>query len=85
MVGPLLREALWIFSQTQMHASVARIAEVDNHEADAESIITHLTIGEFTHHFNFTFPQQDSWRLLLIPCVEKHHMLTTVHTKISLR
>ena len=78
-VGPLLREAVWILRQTQMHASVAFIDEVGNHEADAESILTHINVAEFTYPFNSTFPQQDSWRLLFLLCVEKHRMLTMVY------
>ena len=39
------------------------------------------TVAEFTYHFKYTFPQQDSWRLLLLPCAEKHYMLKMVHTK----
>ena len=84
-VGPLLREAVWIFRQTQMHASVAFISEVDNHETDAESILTHINVAELTYQFKSTFPQQDYWWLLLLPCVENHRMLKMVHINQSPR
>ena len=60
---------------------MAHIAVVDNHEADAASRLTHITVVEFTCHFNATFPQKEPWRLCLLPCAEKHCMLTMLHTK----
>ena len=80
-VGPLLIEDAWIYWQTQTHASVPRIAVVKNHDADAASRLKYLTVAEFARHFNETSPQQEPWRLCLLPCAAKHHMLTILHTK----
>ena len=83
VVGPLLREAAYIFWQTKTHTSVACIAGVKNHEADAALRITHLTYVAFTIHFNDTLPQQDPWWLHLLPFEAKHCMLIIFHTNWS--
>ena len=44
-VVPLLKEDAWVCRQTQMHASVAHIAKVDNHKEDAVSRLNHLTVA----------------------------------------
>ena len=83
-VGLLLREAMWIFRQTQMHASVAFISEVDNHETDAESILTHINVAEFTYHFNSTFPQQDFLAdALPTMCREASHAYNGAHKSVA--
>ena len=82
---PLLIEAACIFQKTIIHTSVARISVVENYKADASSCLTCTAVAEFTCHSNSDFQQQEPWRLRLLPCAAKHHMLTMLHTKWSPR
>ena len=45
VVSPILREASCICWQTKTYTSVSDIVGVDNHEADAASRLTHLTVA----------------------------------------
>ena len=53
---------------------------MDNHKVNTSSRLAHLTIAEFTRHFNSAFPHYDHWSLHFLLCSEKHHMLTMLHT-----
>ena len=51
-IGPLLHKAAWITRQAKIHASITRITGVENIEADAASILTHLPVPAFLKSFN---------------------------------
>ena len=55
VVGPIIREAAWIFRKTRTHKSVARISGGDTHEANETLCLTHLNVAKFTRNFNYNF------------------------------
>ena len=85
-IGPLLREAAWIRSQSKIHASITCIPRVENIEAGAASRLTHLPVPVFLKSFNTSFPQLTPWRLSLLPSgvtPRLHTMLLTKHSPKS--
>ena len=67
VIGPLLREFVWITRQAKIYASITRIPGVENIKADAGSRITHLPVPAFLKYFNTYFPQSTPWRLYFLP------------------
>ena len=80
-VGPLLQEAACINSQTRTHASLSGTTGIENKETYTASRLKNISISQLLRTFKNCFPQWDLCRLCLLPCAEKHWLLTIIHTK----